>query len=104
MVTWFKELVTRLSWASKIISDSSTIIKLDNGISLDISNNQIILDGDFALHTTGKLTFSSDKDVVLISGKMLGHMEGDILLNTDEIIYDWEVICDHEHHDEYEED
>ena len=83
---WFQDLTRRLTWATKIIvlPGNNPVIRLDNGITLDLVRNKIILDGDFALHVTGNLDLSADGDILLRSGKALGHQTGDLLMNVQE--------------------
>lgn len=62
MSNWFKQMAQRLIWAHRafVAEANEPIIKLDNGIALDLNNNRIILEGDFALHVTGNMSLTSD--------------------------------------------
>lgn len=73
MSSWYKELTQRLVWASRaIVTDSNNpVIRLDNGLSLDLANNRIILEGDFALHTTGQIDLSADGNVIINGHKFV---------------------------------
>jgi len=67
MSQWYRELTQRLTWASRILINHTdrSVIRLDNGVSLDLSTNRIILDGDFALHVTGNLNLSADGEATV---------------------------------------
>lgn len=64
-MNWFAQLTQRLVWAHRafVADDTNPIIRLDNGISLDLSNNKIILEGNFALHVTGNFSLTADGDL-----------------------------------------
>jgi hypothetical protein len=65
---WFQQLAQKLVWAHRVIvTDSSNpVLRLDNGITVDLTNNRLILEGDFALHVTGNLTLSADGEVTIV--------------------------------------
>jgi hypothetical protein len=45
------------------------IIKLENGAYIDLSNKKIVLPEDFHIHARGNLKLTSDKHVVIRSGR-----------------------------------
>ncbi len=47
----------------------STVIQLSNGVMLDLASNQVIVEGDFSLHSTGNIRLSSDEHVIVESGR-----------------------------------
>jgi len=67
MNNWFKEFSQRLVWASRafVADGANPVIKLENGISLDLSQNKIILEGDLAIHVTGNMSLTSDGEMTV---------------------------------------
>lgn len=61
-MNWFQQLSQRLIWAHRaLVADTvHPVIRLDNGMTLDLVNNKVILEGDFALHVTGNLSLTAD--------------------------------------------
>lgn len=86
---WFQQLAQRMIWAHRaLVADSvHPVIKLDNGVTLDLARNKVILEGDFALHVTGNLTLSADGDLDLNSGMGLGRNTGTLGLNTNAPVF-----------------
>lgn len=62
---WFQQLSQRLIWAHRALVADSThpVIQLENGVTLDLARNKVILEGDFALHVTGNLSLTADGDL-----------------------------------------
>ncbi|MNK54322.1 hypothetical protein D3C87_733040 [compost metagenome] len=83
---WFQQIAQRMIWAHRaLVADPvHPVIKLENGVTLDLARNKVILEGDFALHVTGNLTFTADGDLELKSGVGLGHKTGTLGLNATE--------------------
>lgn len=48
--------------------ETKPVLKLDNGLLVDIENKRIVIPTDFHIHTEGTLRISSDKHVVINSG------------------------------------
>lgn len=82
MSTWYKEFSQRLIWASRaLVADTANPeIRLDNGITLDLARNKVILEGDFSLEVTGNLEFAARGDIVLKPGSSLGHETGMVVI------------------------
>ncbi len=85
-MNWFQQLSQRLIWAHRaLVADPvHPVIRLDNGMTLDLARNKVILEGDFCLHVTGNLSLSADGDLELISGMGLGHKVGKVMINPEE--------------------
>lgn len=68
MSNWFKEFAQRLVWASRafVADGANPVIKLENGISLDLSQNRIILEGDLSIHVTGNMSLTSDGKMTVL--------------------------------------
>ncbi len=66
----------RLKWAASAFARHDPIIILDNGMKLDLENRKLIIPSDFHLHTEGDLRLSSDKHVILHSGRTPESREG----------------------------
>lgn len=61
---WFRRLIL---WA--IFGDSSVVLHTRNGVTIDLTQKKITVHDDFHLHTEGELKFSTDKDLILLSGR-----------------------------------
>lgn len=48
--------------------ETKPVLKLDNGLLVDIENKRIVIPTDFHIHTEGTLRLSSGKHVVINSG------------------------------------
>jgi len=64
---WFKQLTQRLIWAGRALTVDSNnpVIRLDNGLELDLQNKKITLEGDLHLHITGRFEISSDGEMYI---------------------------------------
>jgi hypothetical protein len=56
--------------------DLTPCIKMKNGVIIDIENQRVIIPGDFNLHTTGNLRLTSDKHVIIKSGRTPEERDG----------------------------
>ena len=69
--TWINRIWQRFYLAySAFTSDLSPYIRLKNGSIVDLNNQRLIILGDFTLHTTGNLKLTSDKHIILKSGRL----------------------------------
>lgn len=77
-MSWFKQIAQRLIWAHRaLVADADNPeIRLDNGITLDLARNKVILDGDFSLEVTGNLKLAARGDLILQAGKGMGYETG----------------------------
>lgn len=102
---WISRLRTRLHWAIAAFraDPKSPVISLGNGVLWDLSTNVVTVEGDFHLHTTGKMSFTSDSHIILSSGSNLGGT-GNILLNCTTENPEPELIMIHTHEHEGEEE
>lgn len=66
--TWFQQLANRLMWASRILITDAPVVRLDNGIDLDLRNNRVILHGDVGLHVVGNLSLTATGEVITKGG------------------------------------
>lgn len=66
-MNWFQQLTQKLVWAHRvIITDSAKpMLRLDNGITIDLNTSTIILEGDCGLHIKGNFTLSADGEVTI---------------------------------------
>lgn len=58
----------RNSFRALFQNPSNCLIKLDDKRTLDITNNRLIIEGDFELHSTGNMKLSCNKHLILQSG------------------------------------
>lgn len=81
---WFRDIARRLSWATKVLvmPGNNPVIKLDNGVTLDLVRNRIILEGDLGIHVTGNLDLSADGDIVMTSGIGHGRQTGQVIITS----------------------
>jgi hypothetical protein len=81
---WQRCYLMYLAFKSK---DLTPCIKMKNGIIVDLDNQRLIIPGDFNLHTTGNLRLTSDKHIIIKSGRVPeerpGYVYG-IWFNSDE--------------------
>jgi hypothetical protein len=81
------------------------VLKLDNGLLVDVTNRRIIIPSDFHLHTQGTLRISSDQHVLINSGEGYDLYSGrrwGIWLNTEvdnngEPVHNDSPLLEHEH-------
>lgn len=69
--SWFRNLVERFTWAVTAFRAPryEPVIKLADGIALDLHTKQIVIDGDFGVYATGNVTFRAEKHVIIESGR-----------------------------------
>jgi hypothetical protein len=86
---WFNKLWQRcyLAYMAFMSSNLSPCIKTKNGVIIDIENQRVIIPGDFNLHTTGNLRLTSDRHIIIKSGRTPEERDGyvyGVWLNSEE--------------------
>jgi len=89
----------RLTWSIKAFNATKfgTLVKLSNGVMIDLDKKKVIIPSDFELHVEGNLTLSSNKHVMIKSGQTEEERPGylySIWLNSDLDEYGLPIIKD----------
>lgn len=78
----------RIALAVKAFNKPNVMcIEIGNGVILDLSNNRLVIPGDFEFHAEGNLRLTSDRHIILKSGQDADRREGythSIWLNSEE--------------------
>ncbi len=71
LVTYIRSLFQRLIWSANAFTMpmNNPIIKLENGILIDLANKHIVIPGEFSLHSQGNFRLSSDQHIIINSGQ-----------------------------------